>query len=322
LMVTNNLYGQRYSSMGVLVVAAMPGPAAMAIAMAAGIEGYGWLYAVGAAWVRVVLLAMWLFPFMTGAVSVSPWRPLGYNLATAALWIGSIFLESPYRYLLWAVAVAVEMLLLMLRRGFAVEVYEQASIPHLLERIGLFVVIVIGEAVYLSVTGLAGHPTIGGAASAMFGFVSCALLARAFFRWAAPITESGLAAARNARSYGAMRDVVMYFPFITVLALTLIAASIGIAVAEAGIPMAGEARWLLATGVAGFYLSNALIGLRLGRGPGRVALLFSVGAILPAIACLLTGGIPAWATLGFVALALLLLDALSGLLNARWRQAA
>lgn len=160
----------------------------------------------------------------------------------------------------------------------------------MLERIGLFVVIVIGEAGYLSVTGLAGHPTIGGVASVVFGFVSCALLARAFFRWATRITESGIGAARSARSYGAMRDVVMYFPFITVLALTLIAASIGIAVAKAGIPMAGEARWLLATGVAGFYLSNALIGLRLVRRPGRVALLFSVGAILAAIAGLLTGG--------------------------------
>lgn len=67
LMVTNNLYGRRYSSMGVLVVAAMPG----------GIEEYAWLYAVGAAWARIVLLAMWLFPFVTRAVSVSPWRPLG-----------------------------------------------------------------------------------------------------------------------------------------------------------------------------------------------------------------------------------------------------
>lgn len=102
------------------------------------------------------------------------------------------------------------MLLLVLRCGFALEIYEQVSISHLLERIGLCVV--IGEAFYLSVTGLAEHPPIGGATSAMFGFVSWALLARAFFRWAAPITESGLAAARNARSYGAMRDVVMYFP--------------------------------------------------------------------------------------------------------------
>ena len=95
----------------------------------------------------------------------------------------------------------------------------------------------------------------------------------------------------------------MYFPFITVLALTLIASSIGIAVEGAGTPLGGAARLLLGAGVAGFYLSNALIGLRLGRRPGRVALLFAAGAILPATACLLTGGIPAWATLGSVALA-------------------
>lgn len=318
LMISNNLYGSRYPSMGGFVVAAMPGPAAMAIAMASGIEDYGWLYASGAAWIRLVLLLIWLIPYTARLVVVPLWRPLGYNLATAALWVGSIAVEPPYRYLLWGAAVAAEMILLVLRRGFAFEVYEQVSISHLLERIGLFVVIVIGEAVYLGVTGLARHPTIGGAAAALWGFLACALLARAFFRGGVPRTASGLDAARRAGSYSAMRDVVMYFPFIAVASLTLVAAAIGIAVAHAEIPLSGSARALLAVGVSGFYLCNAVIGLRLGRRVGRVAVLFGLAVLLPSLACLLTGGLQAWATVGFVALALFALDIISGAFGAHW----
>jgi len=38
LVIANNFYGRRFPDFGVLVVAAMPGPAAMAIASSGGIE--------------------------------------------------------------------------------------------------------------------------------------------------------------------------------------------------------------------------------------------------------------------------------------------
>jgi low temperature requirement protein LtrA len=315
LMLTNNLYGVRFPAIGVLVIAAMPGPAAMAIAIAAGIQNDGWLYAVGAAWIRLVLLVMWLIPYAKRAIAVPLWRPLAYNLGTAAIWLGSIAVPPPYRYGLWALAVAAEVLLLAVRRGgFSDAVYEEASISHLLDRVGLFVVIVIGEAVYLSVTGLAQHPSVGGGVAAIGGFLICALLARAFFRWGSPTTEAGLVAARTTRSYGAMRDVVMYLPFLLVTALTLIAAAIGLAVVHAGEPLSVPGRVLLASGIAGFYLANALVGLRLRRPLGRLLLLALPGLVLPALACLLSGGLPAWATIALAAAALVLLDIESALL--------
>ena len=182
LMITNNLYGRRYAAIGVLVVVAMPGPAAMAVAVAGGIADNAWLYVLGAIWIRIVLLVMWMTATVHGAIRVPLWRSLGYNLGTAALWLASLAVPAPYRYWFWAVAVLAEILLLVLRSGFAYEVYEQVSIPHLLERIGLLVVIVIGEAVYLAVTGLIQHPSPGGAAAGLSGFVVCAFLARTFFR--------------------------------------------------------------------------------------------------------------------------------------------
>ncbi|TAM70766.1 MAG: hypothetical protein EPN48_05340 [Microbacteriaceae bacterium] len=316
LMVANNLYGQRLPVIGGLVIAAMPGAAAMAIAVSGGMQNNGWLYAAGAAWIRMMLLVMWLIAYAKKAIVVPLWRPLAYNLGTAALWLGSIAVPSPYRYILWAIAVSAEVLLLAVRRGFSDAVYVEASISHLLERVGLFVVIVIGEAVYLSVTGLAQHPTIGGGVAGLAGLLICALLARAFFRWGAPTAEAGLAAARRARSYGAMRDVVMYLPFFLVTALTLIAAAIGLAVADASTPLSLSARVLLACGIGGFYLVNAAVGVRLGRPLRGVARLAIPGVLLPALACLLTGALAAWATIALTGLALVLLDLLSRALGA------
>lgn len=79
-------------------------------------------------------------------------------------------------------AVVLVFLLLGVRSNFSYEIYEREPVSHALERVGLFVVIVIGEAVYLAVTGLAAHPSVGRAAAELAGFLVCALVARAFFR--------------------------------------------------------------------------------------------------------------------------------------------
>lgn len=311
LMVTNNLYGVRIPMMGGLVVAAMPGPAAMAVAIAGGIGDFAWLYAAGAAWIRVILLGMWFLPRLVGASSVSPARMVAYNLVTAAIWLASIAVPAPVNYVLWAAAVVGEFTLLALRSRVASEVYERASASHALERIGLFVVIVIGEAVYLAVTGLAEHPTVAGGAAALFGFIVCAMLARAFFRWGIPTAEAGLVAAQEAKSYGALRDVVMYIPFLLIIGLTFVAASIGISVVKANDPLSLGVRTLLALGVGILYLANAAIGVRLGRPLHRIAILLVPGLALPALACFASNSLSAWATLALVALALVALDLLS-----------
>jgi len=317
LMVTNNLFGARFASIGALVIAAMPGPAAMAIAIAGGIAEQAWLYVAGAVWIRLVLLAMWLVSRARGASSAPLWRPFAYNLGTAAFWLVSLGIPRPWQYLVWALAVAAEVLLLAVRSRFAYEIYERASVSHALERVGLFIVIVIGEAVYLAITGLTEHPSLGGGAAALCGFLVCALLARTFFRWGLPTTEAGLSIAQRARSFGAMRDVIMYLPFFLVAGLTLVAASIGIAVRHPDAALPPGARVLLACGVAVLFVVNAIIGVRLGRRVDGVIALVVPGVLLPVLACLLSGALAAWATLGFVAVALGLLELVNKKLGAQ-----
>lgn len=311
LMVTNNLFGEKFPAMGPLIIAAMPGPAAMAIAISEGIENFGWLYAIGAAWIRLVLLVMWLLPIRAGYSSASAWRPISYNLATAILWLASVFLFDELRYLLWAAAVVLEIALLAWRSSASHEIYDRASISHALDRIGLFMVIVVGEAVYLSVTGLAARLTAAGAAAALAGFVICALLVRAFFRWGVSTTETGLEIAQRSGAFGALRDVVMYLPFVLILGLTFVAASIGVSVKEASEPLPTGVLILLALGLAMFYITNALIGVRLGRPLSRILMLLIPALLLPAIAVFGGSGLPAWVTVALAAFALVLIEALS-----------
>lgn len=298
-----------FPALGPLLIVAMPGPAAMAIAIAGGIEHSAWLFAIGAAWTRLVLLVMWLIPRVAGANGAPIWQFLVYNLATALIWLASIIVPQPWQFVLWAIAVATEVALLALRSSM--ELFGRASVSHFLERVGLFVVIVVGEAVYLSVTALAGHPSIGGGLAALAGLATCALLARVFFEAGVPTAEAGMAAAQAAQSFRAVRDVAMYLPFLLVAGLTLVAAAVGIAVEHAGMPLEPDARLLLFLGVAGFYLSNALVGVRLRRPLAGIALLLFPALALAAAACVVPG-IPPWMTLALVALVLAILDIVSG----------
>jgi hypothetical protein len=114
-----------------------------------------------------------------------------------------------------------------------------------------------------------------------------------------------------------LRDVIMYLPFFLVTALTLIAACIGIAVSDAGAPLPLQVRVLLACGICGFYLVNAIVGLRLGRPVRGIAMLSIPAIVLPALACLLSGAFAAWVTLALAAVALAVLEAVSRMLGRR-----
>ena len=103
----------------------------------------------------------------------------------------------------------------------------------------------------------------------------------------------------------------MYLPFLLIIGLTFVAASIGISVLDASEPLGLGVRTLLALGVGILYFTNAAIGVRLGRPVRRIAMLVVPGLLLPALACFASEALAAWATLALVALALVALDLVS-----------
>lgn len=75
----------------------------------------------------------------------------GYT-CTTLLWLGSIFVPAPARYLLWGAAMLGDFAIPV--RAWAALKGHAVVVSHLTERYGTFFIIVLGEAVIASVTGL------------------------------------------------------------------------------------------------------------------------------------------------------------------------
>ncbi|MFI6445766.1 low temperature requirement protein A [Kitasatospora sp. NPDC050543] len=319
LMLTVNVFGSTATRVQAVLLAVMPGLGLLAAAAPQGLGSRAWAYALGAAWVRVMLFVLWWQQARRGFSGIPLWRPLLYGLTTAVMWAVSAALPSPARFVLWGLAIALEVVLLAVRTGPSEEshlgVYAQLSLEHLVERIGLFVVIVLGESVFTLVVSLAAHFTGASGAAALFGFVAVAELAMIFFLWGTENAARGLDRARSAGATRAIRDTVMYLPFLLVSGITVIAAGLGTAVAEPLHVLPAGARWALAGGVIAFYTANAAISLRYGDGVRTVLrwyvpyLVVTGGVLVPAALLL-----DAWAAVAVTAGVILLLAKLS-----RWK---
>jgi low temperature requirement protein LtrA len=77
----------------------------------------------------------------------------GYSFTTG-LWLVSIFLPSPFRYVLWGVAMVID--LAVPTRAWRTLTGASVVISHLTDRFGTFFIIVLGESVVAAVAGVAG----------------------------------------------------------------------------------------------------------------------------------------------------------------------
>ncbi|MFD7904929.1 low temperature requirement protein A [Kitasatospora sp. NPDC059747] len=318
LTVTINVVGSDRPRGQALLLGTMPALGLMAAAAPEGLGSRAWAYALGAAWVRLGFFAIWLDRARRPGSPLPVWRPVLYCLLPAVLWAVSAAVPGSGRFVLWGAATVLEVVLLSVRAGISAEFYARLSVEHLVERIGLFVVIVLGESVYTIGVTLSAHFTRASGATALLAFVVVAELAMVFFVWGTTEAARGLAHVQAERSDRAIRDTVMYLPFVLVSGVTVIAAALGTAVAAPTHHLPVGARWALCGGVLAFYTANAAISLRYGDGPRTVlgwylpALLLTLAGLAPASVFL-----PAWAA---VACAALVVFALAKL--ARHRSAA
>jgi low temperature requirement protein LtrA len=115
----------------------------------------------------------------------------------AVLMVGSLFVDPPFRYWIWAAAVAV----LMIAPAFAVRAYEGQPFDsrHIPERYGLFTIIVLGEGVVAVTAGLSDVSLDGGSvASALLGFGIAAAIWYAYFE---TVSSSALSRERVGASF-------------------------------------------------------------------------------------------------------------------------
>lgn len=261
---TLNLFGTTVTlPIWAAVTVVMVAIGVMAAAVPEAIGDRAWAFAVANAVIRLVWAVPWLvYRRRTGAPW---WRPLAYNFIPAALWLASIAVPAPWTYVLWLVAIGVEVALLASLNRSSTWLAGAIDVEHLIERVTLLVVIVFGESVLTIVAELDAHWDPQSTAAAVLSFVSVSLLAWVFFRHVTVAAERGWRELSHEGRIGALRDVVMYLPFLMIAGIALFAAGLGTGVAHPDELLAIGAACCVAGGLSLFYLSSAAESLRYGR---------------------------------------------------------
>ena len=203
-------------------------------------------------------------------------------------WIISFWVAAPNRYILWGVGLAIDILLPIFlsnstpkipawvqklidqdtsknakqkREQLSSEVFQVAKLdlPHLAERLGLFVIIVFGEAILQLVV-----VSRNAAWSSQFiGIAMTSFVLLIALWW--PVFQYGFIASRG--RYLAIR-AVMPLHFIAVASITAIAAGLGLLAQYTESHVPDSLRLLLCGGIAMYYVSG-IIGALLARQPAK-----------------------------------------------------
>lgn len=261
------LYANRFDTDDVLFrigkLAATLSIAGCAASAAAATSSFSTPFAVCFLAGRVILLVL----------HVRAWRhvpdarsTIGVYLATLAassvLWAVSLVAGGPVRYWLWGVAVAVDAV------GPVVATWRDNHLPlhleHLPERFGLFVILVLGEAVGGAAIGVHDAEwTPAAVAVGVAGFVIAAAMWWIYFDTAAAVGAAALRRRDDETRDGAPADerhdlfVYGHLPLALGVVLTGVGVEELVLHPEAALPSA--AGWILAAGVALFLIGSALV---------------------------------------------------------------
>ncbi|MDQ1569736.1 MAG: hypothetical protein QOF79_410 [Actinomycetota bacterium] len=244
-----------------------------------------WAFALANGALRLILLMLWVYRANRAGHALM--RPLLYNGATAILWIASTFVPAPYNFVIWAVAILLEILLLRADTR-SVSRNVQVDIAHASERLGLFMIILIGESVLSVVTTLSDHWSAASALAALLAFASIALIAWGFFVAGGNVIEDGMTRLNERGDVAALLDTVMLIPYLIVASVTMFSAGLATAIAHPMAQLPLGAAVCLGGGAALFYLTNAVVMLRYGSAPRQV-LPWAIPAVLLPVAVIALG---------------------------------
>ncbi|MEU6864553.1 low temperature requirement protein A [Streptomyces sp. NPDC046876] len=312
LTVSANLFVDDSPRRRLLMLSAMFCIAVMAAAVPEADAGRGSVYALGYAGTRLVLLGLW-WPATRYPPPrrVPRWRPLSYCLGSGVLWAASAAVPAPWQYAVWGALIAAEMALLLTARGAAMP--GRVDTGHLVERVGLVVIIVLGESVIALVTSADHAWTLRAGLVGGLGFVLLAALWWSYFDFGSTSAEIVLAAADDRRAYLLARDMGGFLHFFVTAGVLSMAAGLATAVEDAAHPhLPSGAVWALAGGLALYHAAHAGIALRYGRPLGSVAVWAVPGIGVPLLVLWAAGRLTPW-----LVVLLLAAEAVAHLLYAR-----
>jgi low temperature requirement protein LtrA len=244
-------YADRFDSDDVLfravMLAAMLAIAALAVQIpdvAAGRHDAG--FVVAYVTLRSLLVALYLraWPHAVAARPLIARYAGGYSLSIA-LWLLSLLVDPPLRYVLWGVGLAIEYAMPVVAQRIHARIPVDPS--HVPERFGLFTIIVLGESVVAVALGTADEDwRVASALTAGLGFVSVACLWWVYF-------DRGMAGGLSSATGSMQIYTRIHIPLLA--ALTAVGAGVHMLIQEAA---AGEAQsgaaWALDGGAALYLL--------------------------------------------------------------------
>ena len=173
---------------------------------------------------------------------------VGYS-ATTALWLLSIFVPGPYRYVLWGVAMVAD--LLIPPRAWATLKGHAVVISHITDRFGTFFIIVLGESVVAVVAGVAGFEL-----HFQSWVIACLCFVVALCLWWVYFDLADTSVVGR----GALGLVFVYSHFPLLAGVAAFGVGTKLAIGDAVQPgLAAGTRWALAGGISAFALSLAAL---------------------------------------------------------------
>ncbi len=268
----------------IAVLASMAGVAVLAISIPNALGDGALLLALGLAIPRVAMWPLWLK--QQGVRGRRAIRPTIIGPGVAALIMATLLLPEPVRPWVWLVLVIVPI---------AVTLPMLATLPyivsHLVERVSLFVMIVLGESVVELILAVEPDQSLLAWGVTLGGFVLICAFFWMYFQGGAQLAERVL----EHRSVRVLTDVILIGHYGIVLGLIGVAAGLGAAIEHADddhLPFA--ALVALCGGVIVYYLSNVFIGARYGV-PWRTLLILSpLTFVIPLLVLLLGQGWAPW----------------------------
>ena len=218
-------------------------------------------------------------------------RILPSALLGAALLVVAGFLDGPLQLAVWAVALAIDYLWLLVAGmgGWRV------SPEHFVERHGLIIIIAIGESIVAIGVGVGGQPVDAGMiAAALLGIVVASALWWSYFDWVIYVSQAKLADAAGTERAVLARDLFSYIHLPMVAGIVLFALGMKETLAHFEealevIPAVG-----LSGGLALYFAAHVAMRLRTGGGWGHgrpvatvvLLVLVPVATQVPALAAL------------------------------------
>jgi low temperature requirement protein LtrA len=304
--VTTTLYANRFDTNDIMYRLAKLGGAAAVMGMAASatdaVGAKAATFAVSYAGTRALLFALYARAYR----HVAEARPMirVYLIATGAggaLWLVSVVVPGPARYVLWAAGILVEAAapVAVTRFGTAVPLH----LDHLPERFGLFVLLVLGESIASVVHGV--HDTHWTAHSISVAAIAFVLVAAVWWTY---FDLGGAAGKRRLVTDGkdtesGVADAYVYGHLPVALGLAVMAVGIEQLILHPDGHLPAGARWTLLIGTALFLAGTAAV-IAGTSGNWRAAWPWPILAVPVVVVPGLVPALPPTAVIGAAALVL------------------